>query len=694
MKKRWPLLSFTLLFLIQSCFLLAQNSPANKVEVSVKDSVFLIDEVTVHAFHFERRLLEVPAAISIISTNQLAQNSLQSIDYSLNQVPGVYMQSASLTTNRLTIRGVGSRTPYASNKIRAYYAGIPLTNGVGETTVEDLNQSVLSSVEIIKGPASGFYGAGLGGTLLFNALHLNQNQVSMDYSIASYQTHEINGRLYLTGEQSNSLLAIESLTSDGYRANNETDRVNLNYVGQFEIGQHELNLIVNHTDLKAFIPSSLNFETFQNAPDQAASNWASVRGYEDYQKTLLGASVITKWNSNWKSTIGLFGQNRSADELRPFNFLKEDNQYFGGRFVFEKNIFTTDGNWRLIFGNESFFENYDWTTSENTNDGSTGDILSDNREKRNYVNLFTQVEYQVANQWEISFGANMNRTHYDYSDHFLSDGDQSGTHTFNTIISPRLATNYSLTENNKLYAQISHGFSPPSLEETLLPEGGRNTDIQPETGWNFEIGSRGYLFDELYYYISAYYMRIKNLLVARRVDEDAYLGINAGKTAHPGMEYYLQYELPSHSPKQNHQLTVSGNYSPYYFVDFIDGENDYSDNKLTGTSRYQNNIRYTLSLKQQFNFQLHYQQVGKIPLRDDNSVYSDEYSLLNTNLQYLKTWGNIQAKALLAINNITNEHYASMVLINANSFGGNAPRYYYPGLPRNYSFRMKLTHLF
>ncbi|MGQ7868566.1 TonB-dependent receptor [Sunxiuqinia sp. sy24] len=689
--KKWLLSFAAFVFSLHSH---AQDIGLQENASSLKDSVISIDEVTVHAFHYERRLKEVPAAISILSAKQLEQSALQSIDFVLNQVPGVYMQSASLTTNRLTIRGIGSRTPYASNKIRAYYAGIPLTNGVGETSIEDLNQSVLSSVEIIKGPASGFYGAGLGGTLLFQTIHPTQNRLVVDYGVGSHQTREFNGNLYLTGKNSSNQLSIEQLNSAGYRDNNATDRVNLNYVGQFKIGKHQLNLLVNHTDLKAFIPSSLNMEMFTTHPQQAAANWGAIRGYEDYQKTLMGASLISSWINNWRSTLSVFGLNRTADELRPFNFLTEENHYYGGRFVLEKTIATSNGNWKLMLGNESFWEGYDWETLENTSDKTTGKSLSDNQEERNYINIFGQIEYLLADQLRISAGVNLNKTRYNYTDLLVPDGNQSGQHTFNTILSPRVAINYSLSKNHNLYAQMSHGFSPPSLEETLLPEGSRNTGIQPETGWNYELGSRGYLFDKLYYDISAYFMVIKNLLVARRVGEDAYLGINAGKTAHPGLEYYFQYKLPTAGTNWRHQLIANGSYSPYYFVDFVDGENDYSNKKLTGTPRYQTNFSYVLSLKQWARIQLHYQQVGRIPLRDDNSVHSDAYGLLNANLQFLKSWGKLQAKALFAMNNLADTHYSSMVLINASSFGGNAPRYYYPGTPRNLSFRLKLAYLF
>jgi iron complex outermembrane receptor protein len=516
--------------------------------------------------------------------------------------------------------------------------------------------------------------------------------LSAGYSLASYATHEFNGRLALVGENSSNQIAIEKLSSDAYRENNQTDRLNLNYVGQMLAGRHEINFLANYTDLKAYIPSSIDLETFNNSPEKAAGNWAAIRGFEDYQKSLLGASAISRWKNNWKSTVGLFVQTRQSDELRPFNLLEEKSHYVGGRFVVEKNLPGPLANWKIMFGNETFFEGYDWSTSETENRQKAG-LLSNNHENRNYFNLFGQAEYQLLHQLRVSAGANLNRTWYNYTDRFLSDGDQSGKHRFRTIVSPRLALNYTLTDRQNLYAQISHGFSPPSLEETLLPEGGRNTGIKPETGWNYEIGSRGYLFDGLFYDVSAYYMRISNLLVARRVGEDAYLGINAGKTSHPGLEYSFQYRLPS-QPGWNHSVAVNGSFSPYSFVDFVDGEADYSGNELTGTPRHQNNFGYQLQIRRKIDFQLNYLQVGKVPLRDDNSVYTDRYGLLSALVQYKKAVGKMVFKATAIANNITDEHYSAMVLINASSFGGSAPRYYYPGTPVNFSFRVNVTYRF
>ena len=44
------------------------------------------------------------------------------------------------------------------------------------------------------------------------------------------------------------------------------------------------------------------------------------------------------------------------------------------------------------------------------------------------------------------------------------------------------------------------------------------------------------------------------------------------------------------------------------------------------------------------------------------------------------------------VNNLFNEKYASMLLINASSFGSNSPRYYYPGEPINFYSGIRLIY--
>lgn len=673
------------------------NTTVNS-EVSVKkidtqgDTTINILEVVVKAFQSDKLLFDTPGSIGLITSRQLIREPAFTLAPSMNKMAGVWMQSGSFNTNRLTIRGIGTRSPYGSNKIRAYYGDIPLTNGVGETTLEDLDLEQIAGIEIIKGPSSGFYGSGLGGVLLFNPIKPTADQFVQQISVGSYQTIKYTGKLAIAGPNAGHSLVYNRINSDGYRENNKTNRHNLTWTSTFTRNRTQIDLLAAFIQMDAYIPSSIDLKTFQETPEKAASNWAATRGYEEYKKAFGGISVKQILNKNWKAKISTFGQMNQNNELRPFNILQEKNNYLGVRSVVEKKYISGKTTSRMMLGNEFFTENYQWQTLRNK-DRAAGNLLTDNEEFRWYNNVFILADLNIQEQFVLSASLNLNQTRYRYEDHFLTDGDQGGKQTFNPVISPRLAISWLPAEKIRFFSVVSHGFSPPTLEETLMPGGLRNTAIKPETGWNFELGTKGSVGQSLWFEFSAYYMKVKNLLVARRTGEDEYIGINAGRTNHPGLEIKLDYQLID-QPKWSSFFRINANLTRYRFAEFVDMENDYSGNKLTGTPASTTNWMLETSHFRGFFLNLHFQTIGRMPMRDDNALFTDAYQLANLMAGYEKSFKKLSVSLSSGIQNLFGTHYASMILINATSLGGQSPRYYYPGLPLNYKTMLSLKYSF
>lgn len=667
-------------------------SGKSKLKIYLIPELVNVQEVTVKAFLSDKRLADTPGSISIIGNRQLRREPTFTLAPSVNKIPGIYMQSGSINTNRLTIRGIGSRSPYGSNKIRAYYGDIPLTNGVGETTLEDLDLEQIANIEILKGPSSGFYGSGLGGVLLFNPEHPRQSLLSQRTSFGSFGTMKLTEQASFSAKNISSSLAYSRFHSDGYRENNQSDRHNLTFTSTFSKNRTTINFLGAFVDMFAYIPSSIDLNTFNTAPRKAATSWASARGYEDYSRIFGGLNLEQSFGNGWQIKVSIFGHQNRNYELRPFNILQEKSHYFGARSTLQKTIHTRNSVLRIVAGNEWFAEKYIWETLQNKN-REAGNLLSDNKELRAYNNLFALADYDLAKKIQISASLNLNETHYDYHDRFLTDGDQSGTRKFSPIVSPRLAASWKIKESARLFSVVSHGFSPPTLEETLLPNGARNPSIKPESGWSFEAGTKVNLSQRLYIELSAYYMKIKNLLVARRTADDGYMGINAGATNNPGLEAKIDFDLI----KNKEWLIVfrtNTSFSWYRFASFTDNGNDYSGNRLTGTPSTTTNWMLDLNNIRGFYINLHYQTVGRIPIRDDNTVYSPAYQLANFSAGYEHSFRKLRIGLSGGIQNIFNEHYASMLLINATAAPTQQPRYYYPGLPRNYKASIYLNYLF
>ncbi|HKJ79602.1 MAG TPA: TonB-dependent receptor, partial [Prolixibacteraceae bacterium] len=442
----------------------------------------------------------------------------------------------------------------------------------------------------------------------------------------------------------------------------------------------ELQVLLKATDMKAFIPSSLNETDFLNHPEIAASNWLGVKGYEDYQNGGFGLSMNYYTTTIDKYSFAAFGSFRNAEEVRPFNILDEASHYIGWRGYIQKNI--SDGETEVILtsGLEFFREQYNWSTLEN----ETREILSDNFEKRSYENLFVQMEAAFANTFFISAGLNGNLTRFDYNDKFVENGNQSGEHSYKPVLSPRLGLNVKLSKDVYVFGNLSHGFSTPSFEETLLPAGAINPDIKPESGWNAEAGIRTLIANRLQATASYYRIAIRNLLVARRTGEDAYIGVNAGQSLHPGLEAELKWTVLK--PGTFPALLLSGNatIANYHFQEFVDNDVNYSGKKLPGTAqktwlaaaKFRPIKNITLNAWHRF--------TGKMPVNDANSNFTDPYGITNLDLSYSGKLNNISWELKGGVQNIFDVHYAAMLAVNAPGFGGRLPRYYYPGNPRNY----------
>lgn len=650
-----------------------------------------LDEVQVNALSLSNSRFDYPGAVATIDQKTLSISNPTIAADLVNTIPGVYWHSGALNTNRITIRGIGSRTPFSTNKIRAYYEDIPLTDGGGETSLEDIDLSFVGGIEIQKGANSSIYGSGLGGTIFLKRPSTDtDNYATFSSDIGSFGLLRLGVKGLVKTEKTQLMVGLQHQGADGYRANNAFDRETFFSSFSYEAGKDKIQWLLLFLDQKAFIPSSIGLTDFENNPRIAAQNWQDARGFEDYNRLLLGLSWERTFGDRSQLITSFYTTRRDAYEPRPFNILQEKTTGVGVRSRWEKvgPLLSVTG------GFEGYFDTYEFQTFENLFDANAGTgsvqggIIDDGSQPRGYLNVFFESSYELNEKLSISGGVNLNNTRYRLESR-LPNVFESET-DFNTIVSPRLAVTYTLAPALNLFGTLSHGFSPPSVDDATNADGSLNTVIEPEIGWNREVGIKhfGARFN---YEISMYSMDVRDLLVTRRTAEDVIFGVNAGRTLHNGLEVDFNYLILQ---TKRSQLTSSLSYSlaDYEFKSFVDDQNDFSGNQLTGVPQHQLNISVLLN-KDWFVAGFNYQFIDAMPITDDNQVFSGAYDLFNTHIgadyQFGKRWtGNVRVR----LHNIFDESYASMLGINARAFGSNEPRYYYPGLPFNYQLSTSLTY--
>ena len=317
-------------------------------------------------------------------------------------------------------------------------------------------------------------------------------------------------------------------------------------------------------------------------------------------------------------------------------------------------------------GMEAQFEATSSETFETLPAGIPGASLGLGFEDRDYLNLFAEAQWQLSERALITGGFNLNQTW------FRSTINQRKP----AHLSPVISGSYAISPDRiTAFASVSRGFVPVSLADSRNADGTINPDLKPETGWNAETGVRwhppGARVD-----LTFYRMLIDNLVVQRRIAPDFYVADNAGQTLHQGVE--IAWEVPF-----SEQFVWSGAYTlaDHRFKEFVDGDDDFSGNDLTGSAPH--TLHQSLSIllgKAQLRLDQHL--IGRTPITDDNLVFGEASHVMDATLSVPVPLDRVSAALSLRVENLFDTHYASMYQINAVGFGGSAPRYYYPGKPR------------
>jgi iron complex outermembrane recepter protein len=661
---------------------LAFMEVANASPKILGDTTIHIQEVQVEAFQLNQPLRTIPGSVSLVNTDDLQQGDGSHLYNVLNALPGVSMQSGTYATNRIVIRGMGSRTPYNTNRIRTYLNDIPLTSSDGSSSPEELDLQSLSRIEIIKGPASAIYGSGLGGTINMHTGTAPRLGWNAKTQYGSFNTIHaaVNGQVrFKNGSIGTS---VGHLQTEGYRQNNAYRRTNILATSNWKFNQTQVATTLLLSDALGGIPSSIGKTLYESSPQSAAPNWLAIEGYKASRKAVGGISVTQPVGLKGSNRLTVFGRWNDNFEKRPFNNLDDQAAALGIRN--RLNFHTAQTDW--ILGTELITERYSWMLEKNAVQ------INKNRENRQQINAFGMVYHRLDERWLLTAAGAVNAVSYRLTDAFLANGDQSGQRTFPIQFSPRIGFNYERNAHISFYGSAGHGFSLPSPEETLLPAGDVNPDIQPEKGIQVELGTRISAWqNRLYIDAVLYQIELKDLLVTKRITEDIFTGINAGRTRHQGLEMQVQTVWMNRNTfPGSFKSTVSYNWNRHRFIDFTDDGNTYNNKYLPGIPNQTATIQVQWNPVQQVTWELQTRYSGAQFINDSNTEKMNGYALTNSKLQFKSKQVKRPIQLEIGVNNLFDIHYASMLVVNAIAIGSNEPRYYYPGLPRHFYLALRL----
>ena len=183
-----------------------------------KDSITTLDEVILQQEFIKKKAVGITPSSSLEIEN-LQQYSPIDFASGLNELSGVYVLSGALNTNRITIRGVGARTPFSTDKLKMYFNGIPVTNGTGVSAIEAYDFENMGRIEVVKGPKGSTLGANLGGVILLNTKppEVGHTFLTNTFTVGSFNMFKDNLSFRHSEKNFNLNLSYNHLQTDGFR---------------------------------------------------------------------------------------------------------------------------------------------------------------------------------------------------------------------------------------------------------------------------------------------------------------------------------------------------------------------------------------------------------------------------------------------------------------------------------------------
>ena len=662
-----------------------------------------LEEIEVHGERTSSRwILTQPQAVDTLTQQELNRNTGLFLEDSLNLLPGVRLETRTVSGGqRITIRGYGNGTNFNGTGYKAYLNGIPITDAEGTTILDDVDVSMLGRIEVIKGPASSLYGAGVAGVVKMFTLRPEPKTTRFTQEVlgGSLSLLRTNTRVEHATDNTSVLVNYGHQHSDGPRIHSQSNKDFLLMTADFEASSRQslsfYGAFNKSLDRLAGQLTEDQFLTKQNVAEQAYLDNDAHVGLDSVR---FGVSHSYEFHPAVNNVTSAYASGYQLDQ--PFAGGRSDNLAlnFGGRTAFNLLFGEPSLGAAGVIGGEIQQTN-SFKKSYNLNNGVLGGIRGDLQVVALQASIFSQWDLLLPYEITLTAGASLNFVHYNIKDRLANSAnpshpDQSGIKDFTPVITPRVALLKAFGRRVSIYGQVSQGYTPPGSGSVVIPAiGAVNTDLKPERATLYEIGSKGNLLDGRFSYeVALFDMRVKDKLTSQAVTNDSGTVLytfttNAGTQNNRGLELAVKYNVINDKDSAVSSLQPFAAYtlSRFRYDDFKSDNNnnantiDYSGKNVVGVPENVLNLGFDLALRWGIYLYGTYQYVDSEFLTYDNAHSAKSYSLLNAKVGYRTDIGrHFRLDAFAGGNNLLGGLYYTMVFLNA-SYSGPPPNVYLPG---------------
>lgn len=628
-----------------------------------------LDPVIVEAVHSAITLDEASMAISTLqrSNFDLASRPGGSLDEITFTMPGIWISNREnhALGERMTVRGMGWRSPFGVRGIQVILDDIPLTVADGQTILNMVDPAMVQNVELLRGPSASIWGNSSGGVLYLSTRSRPESPLFRYRTYyGSFETMKHEFRLD-TAIQGLQLGAYGTWhRSDGYREHNRSELFRTGISAGMDVGSNSrIEFRAAYAGMPlAEHPGSLPDNVAREQPRSAWQPFVDADAGKQFDQLMGSATLYRQFNSG-QLTLSSHGVWRDFHNPLTFAYIYVERLAGGSRLLYDFDELP----FQLQVGAEHRWQHDDRIQTNNDGGIQGGQLLIDQLEKVQTLSAFSRAVIPV-NSFNLNIGLRGDRMYFHANDRL---GNESGDVQFYTL-NPAVGLSHAFGDG-QIFVQLSTSFeSPTTTEFKNRPGGGTgfNKDLKPERTAGLEGGIRGTLAGEsINYDLTLFGMNTEDQIVQfQEVQNGPDLYRNEGNSSHIGLE--SQFTLQPHSA-----ISMDIMYT-WIQARFRDGEWD--GNHIPGVAPH----RVASSISVEFGrhrLGLDAEWVGEFYTSSANDSHNDSYALLHSRWLFdAIEFEQGKVQPFLSIRNLLDVRYNSSVTINA--FG---ERYFEPGSSRS-----------
>jgi outer membrane receptor protein involved in Fe transport len=629
----------------------------------------------------------------------------------LNLVPGVrvgFYGEGGLAAD-VYIRGFTGG--HSGGGVGMYLDGIPLHDNSGHDRGGYIDSNMImpieiESVEVIKGPASVYYGRNAsGGSIPFQSIKRG-NHTKLNIRYGSDNNQMITGLLGRdVNEKFSHIYAFEIYHTNGYRDHSDQDKTNFSARWTYT-PTDKLSLSLN---VRAYQQewNSAGYISYRTRPrygavDDGSGEW-NGGDRKRYDARIWANYLIDKSS---QLTWYIYGTDYDSHRaMRSDRTLNLNGTFSGGTGSWRYNkhrawgtglSYTYDG---VLFGKEAqaamglsySYEKdgpYQQWSGIPWGYGRNIAFATSYTHRSNDVKnpaFFGEISYQILDQIKVRVGARYDTLHGTFINYVTKKQYKSPIYTF---FAPKFGILYTPIDNLQIYANYGRGYQIPQFNttdastESFYQHGEFGLTVQNQ----FEIGARAQPLDWLNLEF-AYFL----INTDKDTTYNAELDTNeaAGKTRRQGIE--LSFLMNPVDPPLLEHWHLSGFYT---FTDakykkYEDQNYNYAGHRLTSVPKHMYRLELSYEPPTGFNGRVSYRGESNVPARDrpGDIRYENNIRYLDLQLGYKF---NENYKLVFDVTNVLNEEFNSTTTAYATSnaydytYSPRPPRQFYLGLMMNW----------